>query len=39
MLAKLEQALQKIIQVHINKRFEFHSVWIEENSYYNLLGV
>jgi hypothetical protein len=34
-----KQVLQKITRVHINKKDKFHSVWIEDNSYYNLLGV
>jgi hypothetical protein len=30
---------KKVIQVHISKTFKFHSIWIEEISYYSLLGV
>jgi hypothetical protein len=30
---------KEITLVHVKKRSEFYSVWIEENSYYNLLGV
>jgi hypothetical protein len=31
--------MQKVTRVHFNQRAKFHSVWIEDSSYYNLFGV